>query len=117
MLTVYELQLLIDPDDLLKTIGFLDGESWCTSSLLVTDKTWSIASRHLTLSGGFKDRRFKITGLDVLSEVGLEAAKELALTYRGTLIAVWEDGWQAIYITKGQEASVSILELYDRHTP
>lgn len=114
MLTLYQLSLHPYPDELLKCLQQYTDEP-ATAALVTVNKGWLLTSSHLLMSGSFKATRLNVTYLKVLSEKGFDALRDIAVKCRGTVIGVWEDGWEPLYILKGQEERVSILELYERN--
>lgn len=114
MLTLYQLTLCPYPDELLQTLQ-QHTDHPVIAGLVTANKGWLLTSPHVTMSGTFKAKRLKVTALDVLTPVGFAILRDIAKRCLGTIVGVWEDGWEPLYILKGQEERVSILELYERN--
>lgn len=110
MLTVYSLQANVYADDLIREIQKNAAGLAIQSLLWTAGSRWWLASHHLDAEGKFKSRRLKLETVSIKTNNGLLLAKAVVKKCKGTLIAMDEETCEPVYIEKGVERKVAILD-------
>lgn len=115
MFTVHALRLNPHPSDVFQALQRFDPHELLIAQLFRQNDGWWLEAPSLRLAGTFKNDRLKIQDLTLKTPAGLDVMRHLVKKCKGTLIGLLESTWEPVYIERGREEKVSLVDFYDRY--